>query len=426
MQPVETKNENFLLTKRELLFAAIVLAALLLMLSGTFFTNSQAVKSYIEGYKTNGSIRINFFTNYSSNYFTRNITSVSSTNETISSTNEGLEVTTNVTGYTCSRSPPNLLGRLNYNNASDINPPSLDEIYRNNLRLEAGGRYTPLDCRAQYKVAIIIPLRGRETQLRSLLNHMHLIWQRQQLDYTVYTIWQSGENLFNRAKLMNIGFSEASKERKYDCYVFHDVDLLLMDDRCLYWCPEEDNPRSISIYIDKFNFKPVSYGSICAPEPFRKTGERVHLFGGVSMLTSKQLNDINGCSNAYWGWGAEDNDLYVRLWSKGYEVQRDLYNKSCVFHMIKHTREKSNEKQDGRFALYYKSLSRMGKDGLNSLKYGVLSIKREPLYTNITVDIGAPSQIFKLFMSKKIPNIRSQRCNRTIPSILEEWGPKIL
>ncbi|XP_077969805.1 beta-1,4-galactosyltransferase 1-like isoform X3 [Styela clava] len=370
MQPVETKNENFLLTKRELLFAAIVLAALLLMLSGTFFTNSQAVKSYIEGYKTNGSIRINFFTNYSSNYFTRNITSVSSTNETISSTNEGLEVTTNVTGYTCSRSPPNLLGRLNYNNASDINPPSLDEIYRNNLRLEAGGRYTPLDCRAQYKVAIIIPLRGRETQLRSLLNHMHLIWQRQQLDYTVYTIWQSGENLFNRAKLMNIGFSEASK--------------------------------------------------------VRKTGERVHLFGGVSMLTSKQLNDINGCSNAYWGWGAEDNDLYVRLWSKGYEVQRDLYNKSCVFHMIKHTREKSNEKQDGRFALYYKSLSRMGKDGLNSLKYGVLSIKREPLYTNITVDIGAPSQIFKLFMSKKIPNIRSQRCNRTIPSILEEWGPKIL
>nr|XP_039254037.1 beta-1,4-galactosyltransferase 2-like [Styela clava] len=420
MHPIETNNERSSLSKKTLLLGACILATLLLMFFGVFYTNSEAVTAYINGYKTNGMVKNIFLTNYSSNYLTREVTPISSAEKTISSKSIDLGVTTNSTVLSCPKTPLGLVGRMKYDNAWDINPPNSDGIYKNNLRLEAGGRYTPPDCRAQYKVAIIIPLRGRETQLRTLLNHMHPIWQRQQLDYTVYTIWQSGENLFNRAKLINIGFSEASKERKYDCYVFHDVDLLLMDDRCLYWCPEEDNPRSISVYIDKFKFRPISYASVCAPEVFKKKGERIHLFGGVSMLTPKQLNDINGCSNAYWGWGGEDDDLYIRLWSKGYKIQSESYNKSCVFHMIKHTREKSNASHLGRFSLINKSLLRMGEDGLNSLKYGVLSIKREPLYTNITVDIGAPSKVLQQFMSQNISNLWSEKCNRTIPYILED------
>lgn len=38
---------------------------------------------------------------------------------------------------------------------------------------------------------------------------------------------------FNRAKLMNIGYREASLLYDYQCFIFHDVDLLPEDDRNL-------------------------------------------------------------------------------------------------------------------------------------------------------------------------------------------------
>lgn len=47
-------------------------------------------------------------------------------------------------------------------------------------------------------------------------------------------------------------------------------------------------------------------------------------FGGVSGLTVEQFRKINGFSNAFWGWGGEDDDLWNRLvhwradeWSPG-------------------------------------------------------------------------------------------------------------
>ena len=37
---------------------------------------------------------------------------------------------------------------------------------------------------------------------------------------------QAKDEIFNRASLMNIGYLEARKSYPYDCYVFHDVDLI--------------------------------------------------------------------------------------------------------------------------------------------------------------------------------------------------------
>lgn len=52
---------------------------------------------------------------------------------------------------------------------------------------------------------------------------------------------------------MNVGFLEASKQYPYDCFIFHDVDLIPEDDRNLYTCPEQ--PRHMSVAIDKFRYR---------------------------------------------------------------------------------------------------------------------------------------------------------------------------
>jgi hypothetical protein len=62
-----------------------------------------------------------------------------------------------------------------------------------------------------------------------------------------------GNGKFNRAKLMNIGFLEALKQNDYQCFIFHDVDLIPEDDRNLYTCPEQ--PRHMSVAIDKFGYR---------------------------------------------------------------------------------------------------------------------------------------------------------------------------
>ena len=51
----------------------------------------------------------------------------------------------------------------------------------------------------------------------------------------------------NRAMLFNIGFQMALNTSKnfWDCFIFHDVDLLAEDDRNLYNCPTK--PRHMSV-----------------------------------------------------------------------------------------------------------------------------------------------------------------------------------
>ena len=36
------------------------------------------------------------------------------------------------------------------------------------------------------------------------------------------------------------------------------------------------------------------------------------LFGGVEMFTKRHFEKVNGFSNSFWGWGAEDDNLYYR------------------------------------------------------------------------------------------------------------------
>jgi hypothetical protein len=74
------------------------------------------------------------------------------------------------------------------------------------------------------------------------------------LCFKVYCLDFQEKNIrFNRALLMNVGFVEAMKQYDYQCFIFHDVDLLPEDDRNLYTCPQF--PRHMSVAIDRLQYK---------------------------------------------------------------------------------------------------------------------------------------------------------------------------
>jgi hypothetical protein len=63
----------------------------------------------------------------------------------------------------------------------------------------------------------------------------------------------SDDGPFNRAMLMNVGFVEALKLYDFDCFIFHDIDLMPEDDRNMYNCPEQ--PRHMSVAVDTQKYK---------------------------------------------------------------------------------------------------------------------------------------------------------------------------
>jgi hypothetical protein len=52
---------------------------------------------------------------------------------------------------------------------------------------------------------------------------------------------------------MNAAFIHASNEYDFQCFVFHDVDLIPEDDRNMYSCPIF--PRHMSVAVNEMNYK---------------------------------------------------------------------------------------------------------------------------------------------------------------------------
>ena len=68
-----------------------------------------------------------------------------------------------------------------------------------------------------------------------------------------YIAFQNVGSQFNRAMLMNIGFVEALKIYDFQCFIFHDVDLIPENDNNIYNCPKQ--PRHMSVAVDKLNYR---------------------------------------------------------------------------------------------------------------------------------------------------------------------------
>ncbi|KAL3285421.1 hypothetical protein HHI36_019523 [Cryptolaemus montrouzieri] len=244
-------------------------------------------------------------------------------------------------------------------NDISIEDVSDEKIY---LKPLPGGEYLPTQCSPLLKSAIIVPYRDRPKQLKTFLNYMHHFLQKQKLHYRIFIVDQKNENLFNRAKLLNIGAKLAMKYG-FPCLVLHDIDLIPLNYANIYAC--SNTPRHMSSSLDTFRYN-LPYLTI---------------FGGAVAILSEQFKTINGMSNLFEGWGGEDDDLYKRLIEHGLIPCRFCPSIS-KYTMLLH--KKNRKTSESRFNLLKKSTQRSKFDGLNTLNDN-FTIEVESLFTHIIV-----------------------------------------
>jgi len=202
------------------------------------------------------------------------------------------------------------------------------------------------------KLAVIVPYRNREEHLKEFIPYMEKILNDEGMPFEIFIIEQADNKPFNRAKLLNVGFSEAIS---YDYFAFHDVDMLPVDSD--YSFPE--GPTHLSSEVEQFNWG-LPYDGY---------------FGGVTLFDKESFSKINGYSNEYWGWGAEDDDVLHRCMIKDV----DTYRKECRYKSLNHDRniERNQYFQNvsklQRFQNDVSAEDQMKRDGLSSLEYEKVS-----------------------------------------------------
>ena len=95
---------------------------------------------------------------------------------------------------------------------------------------------------------------------------------------------------------------------------------------------------------------------------------------------------VNGYSTNYWGWGAEDDDMYARIVSKGLIVERP-HPSITRYNMLKHAHQKLNPQ---RLKVLRNAHGRINSDGVNNVIYRLLQTDFYHLYTHFLIDVGDP------------------------------------
>ena len=264
----------------------------------------------------------------------------------------------------CQVQPNSLLGRFNitkYVTAAEVSNN------QTNMKVKYGGVYRPSNCVSEQTVAIIIPYRDREEHLNILVNLLHNILQRQQLQYGIYVVEMALPVQFNRGLLANAGFLNAHSIGNYSCYIIHDVDLIPINDHNIYKCGS--SPKHLSVTNTKF-----PHG---LPYP--------EYVGGVIALSHEQYIKVNGFSNLFFGWGGEDDDLYKRMEASSMIIERPPVH-TGTYLALPHKMDSSNPPNPYRDVLMSQSALRKDRDGITSVQFSRKALEFRTLYTWMLID----------------------------------------
>ena len=230
------------------------------------------------------------------------------------------------------------------------------------------------------RLGVIIPFRGTigDGSFDALCASLPAHFERNSISFHILVVNQVDEHPFNRAALANAGFQilsnggrhaglRASDQRGFDCMAIHDVDRFPVTN---------DANRSCEAFTNYYYTCPSSTPRVLHPESFT---------GGVLLLRPSLFRAVNGFSNEFWGWGQEDNELYLRLRACGVPPEHPPELDSCMQHrdcerckrakLVRKTglqalraETRGIARVQGRMA---KPLSHIQRDGLTTLNFTV-------------------------------------------------------
>jgi hypothetical protein len=134
---------------------------------------------------------------------------------------------------------------------------------------------------------IVVPYRNREKDLKKFLEKTPEYFNKQNLSYDILICELDQKCSWNAGMPCNslIDFIE---DKEYEWLYVHHVDITPIEGEWKF--PNEN-------------------------EAYHNLGDY-----GSCLMKMKTFLDVGGYSNSFWGWGAEDNDLYDKLRKKGYKV----------------------------------------------------------------------------------------------------------
>ena len=207
---------------------------------------------------------------------------------------------------------------------------------------------------------IVIPYRDRDVHLKRFLQSYK--------DFSIIVVEQANDKPFNRAWLLNVGITLVPG----GCIVTHDVDIIATDKSLYHQC---HIPTQLCTDFSCRN----------------KIGARNA--GGVVMMSKRDWTKLNGYTNMAIGWGREDDDLAQRLRivfgmvpihrpPKGKGYCKCWTGKDHT----KRIRDKKGFKRMGEKLKRMKHNSDEWKnDGLNSLRYSIISDETKLNYRHVKV-----------------------------------------
>lgn len=200
---------------------------------------------------------------------------------------------------------------------------------------------------------------GRKQQLEIFREKMKVILAERNIDYTLIISEQEEGLLFNKGLTFNCGFLMAYQ--RCDYFIFHDIDMF---------------PVSLN---NTYGYPDVAPQHLVASSQLWIMDKDIA--GGVLTMSHEQFIRVGGYSNAFWGWGFEDDDIFFRIRNMGYKMIRLSMadgNYSVVEH-DRHTYEDLLENEQTIVSQAYSLLSREGhvdysKEGIQSVNATLLSI----------------------------------------------------
>lgn len=210
-------------------------------------------------------------------------------------------------------------------------------------------------------IAIIIPHRNRLEHLEMFIKHFSKLDTRGNA-VDIYLIDQNNADLFNRGLLLNIGFVISSSMKKYDKYIFHDVDSY----------PEQ---YLFDLYFDHHD-KIIHYAS---PDLGYKY-TNYSFFGGIVGMNHDDYKKINGFPNSFFGHGGEDDAMLNRIIATGLKnVYRPTKGK---YILVDHDRPTELEYNKTKKKNILQDLKSWQSDGLQQLKKIFINIKKYKNYND--------------------------------------------